>query len=44
MGDYTFEVEMSDFTNPYLINREPATMPPFHQQGVEIHARKVSLK
>ena len=44
MGDYTFEVEMSDFTNPYLINREPATMPPFHQQGVEIYARKVSLK
>ena len=35
---------MSDFTDPYLINREPAAMPPFHQQGVEIHARKVSLK
>jgi hypothetical protein len=44
VGDYTFEVEMSDFTEPYLINREPAAMPPFHQQGVEIHARKVSLK
>ena len=44
VGDYTFEVEMSDFTGPYLINREPAAMPPFHQQGVEIHARKVSLK
>ena len=44
VGDYTFEVEMSDFTDPYLINREPAAMPPFHQQGVEIHARKVSLK
>lgn len=44
VGEYTFEVEMSDFTDPYLINREPSAMPPFHQQGVEIHARKVSLK
>lgn len=44
VGDYTFEVEMSDFTDPYLISREPAAMPPFHQQGVEIHARKVSVK
>lgn len=43
-GDYTFEVAMSDFTDPYLINREPSAMPPFHQQGVEIHARKVSIK
>lgn len=44
VGDYTFEVEMSDFTDPYLINREPSAMPPFYQQGVEIHARKVSVK
>jgi hypothetical protein len=44
VGDYTFEVEMSDFSDPYLISREPAAMPPFHQQGVEIHARSVSLK
>lgn len=44
VGDFTFEVEMSDFSEPYLINRQPAAMPPFHQQGVEIHARKVSLK
>ncbi len=43
-GEYTFEVEMSDFSEPYLINRAPAAMPPFHQQGVEIHARKASLK
>jgi hypothetical protein len=43
-GDYTFEVELSDFSSPYLINREPAAMPPFYQQGVEIHARKASLK
>jgi hypothetical protein len=41
---YTFEVEMSDFTAPYLIDRKPSAMPPFYQQGVEIHARKVALK
>jgi len=44
VGGYSFEVEMTDFSTPYLINREPSIMPPFHQQGVEIHARKVSLK
>lgn len=44
VGDYRIEVEMSDFSEPYLIDRQPAAMPPFHQQGVEIHARKVSLK
>jgi hypothetical protein len=44
VGGHVFEVEMGDFSEPYLINREPAAMPPFHQQGVEIHARKVSLK
>ena len=43
-GEYTFEVEMSDFSEPYLINRVPAAMPPFYQQGVEIHARKATLK
>ncbi len=43
-GDYTFEVEMSDFSEPYLIDRKPAAMPPFYQQGVEIHARKATLK
>lgn len=44
VGDYTFEVEMSDFSEPYLIDRKPSAMPPFYQQGVEIHARKVTLK
>jgi len=43
-GSHTFEVELSDFSAPYLINREPAAMPPFYQQGVEIHAQKASLK
>ncbi len=44
VGGHVFEVEMGDFSEPYLINREPAAMPPFHQQGVEIHARQVALK
>ena len=44
VGDYTFEVEMTDFSEPYLIDRKPSAMPPFYQQGVEIHAKKVSLK
>lgn len=44
VGGYSFEVEMSDFSDPYLIDRKPSAMPPFFQQGVEIHARKVSLK
>ena len=43
-GDYTFEVEMSDFSEPYLIDRKPAAMPPFYQQGVEIHAKKATLR
>lgn len=43
-GDHVFEVEMSDLSDPYLINREPAAMPPFYQQGVEMHAKKVVLK
>ena len=44
VGDYTFEVKMSDFSDPYLIDRLPSAMPPFYQQGVEIHARKTVIK
>lgn len=44
VGGYTFEVVMTDFSDPYLIDRKPSAMPPFYQQGVEIHAQKVSLK
>jgi hypothetical protein len=44
VAGYVFEVAMSDFSEPYLIDRKPSAMPPFYQQGVEIHARKVSLK
>ena len=29
---------------PYLINRAPSVMPPFHQQGVEVKAGKTILK
>ncbi|MES2430085.1 MAG: hypothetical protein V4556_04055 [Bacteroidota bacterium] len=44
VGEYTFEVEMSDFSAPYLINRQPSAMPPFHQQGVEMSCGKTVLK
>jgi len=44
VNGYVFQVEMSDFSEPYLIDRKPSAMPPFFQQGVEIHAKKVSLK
>lgn len=44
VNNFTFEVEMSDFSEPYLIDRKPSAMPPFYQQGVEIEAKKVSLK
>lgn len=44
VNGYIFEVEMSDFSEPYLIDRKPSAMPPFYQQGVEIHARKATLK
>jgi hypothetical protein len=43
-GDFTFEMEMGDLSAPYLIDRKPSAMPPFYQQGVEQHARKVNLK
>ena len=44
VSGHTFEVEMSDVSAPYLINRAPAQMPPFHQQGVERSVTKTSLK
>lgn len=44
VGGFTFEVEMTDFSAPYLINRQPAAMPPFHQQGVEMSCGKTTLK
>jgi hypothetical protein len=44
VGDYTFEVEMSELGEGYLINREPAAMPPFQQQGLERVSGKTTLK
>lgn len=44
VSEYLFEVEMSDFSKPYLIDRQPSAMPPFYQQGVEMHAGKVTLR
>jgi hypothetical protein len=44
VAGHTFEVEMSNLGTPYLINREPAAMPPFHQQGVERVSGNTVLK
>ncbi len=35
VNGFTFEVEMQKLSTAYLINREPAPMSPFWQQGVE---------
>lgn len=43
-GGFVFEIEMSGFGEPYLINRPPAAMSPFTQQGVEVEAQNVVLK
>lgn len=43
-ADYVFELTMQQFSSPYLIQREPAAMPPFFQQGVELHAQQAELK
>lgn len=43
-GGYDFEITMTDFGEPYLVSREPSAMPPFYQQGVEIHAKKTEVK
>jgi hypothetical protein len=44
VGGFTFEVEMTELSAPYLINREPSAMPPFYQQGVEMSCGKTILK
>lgn len=41
---HTFEVTMTEASAPYLINRVPAQMPPFYQQGVERSVGKTTLK
>jgi len=44
VGGHTFELEQTNLGMPYLINRAPSAMPPFHQQGVEVKAGKTILK
>jgi len=44
VGDTLFEVEMTDIGDAYLINRAPAQMTPFQQQGVEAKGGKVVFK
>jgi hypothetical protein len=44
VGGHTFELEQTNLSTPYLISRAPSTMPPFHQQGVEVKAGKTILK
>jgi hypothetical protein len=44
INGFVFEIEMTAFGEPYLINRQPAAMSPFTQQGIEIEAKNVSLK
>jgi hypothetical protein len=44
VGGHTFECTMTELSKPYLINRKPAQMPPFHQQGVEQAVGKTTLK
>ncbi len=44
VAGHTFEVEMTALSPAYLINREPAAMSPFTQQGVEQSCGNTVLK
>jgi hypothetical protein len=44
VNGYTFELEMSGFSDPYLVHRAPSAMPPFWQQGIEMSCSKTNLK
>jgi hypothetical protein len=44
VGGFIFEVEMSQLSSPYLIDRKPSAMPPFYQQGVEQSCGNTVLK
>jgi hypothetical protein len=44
VNGYVFEVEMSQLSDPYLVDRKPSAMPPFYQQGVEMTAGHTVLK
>lgn len=42
VGDFVIETKLEDLSAPYVINREPGTLP-FHQQGVEYKAESAIL-
>jgi hypothetical protein len=44
VADFLFEVELTGLGPLELINRAPAAMPPFHQQGLEAKAGKAMFK
>lgn len=44
VGEHLFEIELSQLSAPYLVDRKPSAMPPFYQQGVECEAAEVSIK
>jgi hypothetical protein len=44
VGGFLFEIDMTDLSPLELINRAPAAMPPFHQQGLEAKVGKVNFK
>ena len=44
VNGYVFELEMSGFSDPYLVHRSPNTFTPFWQQGIEMSAAKTILK
>jgi hypothetical protein len=44
VNGYVFELEMSGFSDPYLVHRSPTTLTPFWQQGIELSCTKSVLK
>jgi hypothetical protein len=44
VGGYHFEIEVSEFSKPYLIHRKPTELTPFWQQGVEMTCGKTTLR
>lgn len=44
VNGYVFEIEMSGFSDPYLVHRSPTTITPFWQQGIEMSCVKTILK
>jgi hypothetical protein len=44
VNGYVFEMEMSGFSDPYLVHRSPTTLTPFWQQGIEMSCANTILK